>query len=106
MTVEKLYGSIPRARLLEQIESASLQSEAKPQAGKGFGEMLTDALGQVAKLQTQAEQKIGQSMTGSSDVAPHDLMITLEKADVAFQLMNKVRTNLIRAYEEVMRTQV
>jgi flagellar hook-basal body complex protein FliE len=33
-------------------------------------------------------------------------MVALEKADVAFQLMSAIRGKIVRAYEEVMRTQV
>jgi flagellar hook-basal body complex protein FliE len=39
-------------------------------------------------------------------VQTHEAMIALEKADVAFQLMNNIRMKITRAYEEVMRTQV
>ena len=36
----------------------------------------------------------------------HEAMIALEKADIAFQLMNTIRGKIVRAYEEVMRMQV
>jgi flagellar hook-basal body complex protein FliE len=39
-------------------------------------------------------------------VTTHEAMIALEKADIAFQLMTSIKSKIIRAYEEVMRTQV
>ena len=40
------------------------------------------------------------------NITPHEAMIALEKADVAFQLMNTVRQRIVQAYQEVMRTQI
>jgi len=36
----------------------------------------------------------------------HQVMIAAEEADVAFQLMMKIRTKLLKAYEEVMKMTV
>ena len=41
-----------------------------------------------------------------NNITAHDAMIALEKADVAFQLMNAVRTRIVQAYQEVMRMQI
>jgi flagellar hook-basal body complex protein FliE len=106
MSIDKLYGSIPRSRLATPIEKPFIQQNASMPDTKGFGDMLVDALSEVSEVQKSAEVQVSQSMAGEKQVPPHELMISLEKADVAFQLMNKVRSNLIRAYEEVMRTQV
>ena len=87
----------------------------KPEAPKGigqaeeskqsFGQVFNQALQDVDKLQKTADNKITDLVAGKS-ASPHDAMIALEKADVAFTLMNQIRSKIIRAYEEVMRTQV
>lgn len=74
--------------------------------GSGFGEMFNDALKEVDQLQKTANTQIEQMVMGGSEVSPHGAMIALEKADMAFQLMNTIRSKIIRAYEEVIRTQV
>lgn len=81
-------------------------AKAQEASGSKFGEVLTNAMGEVNGLQVQADQKIEAMMTGKGGVSTHEAMIALEKADVAFELMNQLRTKIIRAYEEVMRTQV
>ena len=102
---------------LDQLRIDSLPGIQKPeeihgvpQSPKGektsFGEMFTNAIKEVDDLQKQADGKIAGVMTGQPGVQPHDAMIALEKADLAFQLMNQVRAKIVRAYEEVMRTQV
>lgn len=71
-----------------------------------FGQMFTSAIHEVDKLQTQANGQIQDMVLDKGNVTPHDAMLALEKADVAFQLMTQVRAKIIRAYEDIMRTQV
>lgn len=78
----------------------------KTSESKSFGDFFSDAMKEVSSLQHQAESKIEGIVIGDGKVTPHDAAIALEKADIAFQLMTNIRTKIIRAYEEIMRTQV
>lgn len=70
----------------------------------GFAASLTDAIGQVEQVHTDAQQQVQQLMQGDrQDV--HNVMIAVEKADVAFQLMMQVRNKIVNAYEEVSKLQ-
>jgi len=71
-----------------------------------FGDVLLDAIKETDKLEKIADKKVTDLMVSSTPQSPHDAMISLEKADLAFQLMNQVRSKIIRAYEDLMRTQV
>lgn len=71
-----------------------------------FADVLGNTMKEVNQLQLTAEDKIESFVLGRGAITPHNAMIALEKADVAFQLMNTIRSKIIRAYEEVMRTQV
>ena len=95
----------------------SLESIDKPLGGQkpeesgggqkvSFGSVLKEAVTEVNGLQLEADNKIEDLTLGKGTVSTHDAMIALEKADVAFQLMNTIRGRIVRAYEEVMRTQV
>jgi flagellar hook-basal body complex protein FliE len=86
--------------LLEKKTNISESTQA------GFSEALEKALERVNSLDVQAENLVAQATSGKKQVAPHELILSLEKADVAFELMNKVRQQVIRAYEEVMRTPI
>jgi flagellar hook-basal body complex protein FliE len=68
--------------------------------------MLNNALKEVNDLQNEANNNIEGLTLKKEGVTPHSAMVALEKADVAFQLMNAIRGKIIRAYEEVIRTQV
>jgi flagellar hook-basal body complex protein FliE len=104
-----ISGIDPR---LPQIASIPGVKEARPtesqgaQQSTGFGQMLQNALEEVNTLQNQADSQIEGLTLKQEGVTPHTAMVALEKADVAFQLMTAIRGKIIRAYEEVIRTQV
>ncbi len=74
--------------------------------GVSFGEMFTDAIKQVDSVQKQAENQVEGMALQKDGYTTHGAMMALEKADAAFQLMNNIRSKIIRAYEDVLRTQV
>lgn len=72
---------------------------------KPFNEVLQESIGEVQRLQDEADNTIRQLVAGEiKDVS--DAMIAVERADVAFQTMMVVRNKMVQAYEEVMRMQL
>ena len=70
----------------------------------GFGNVLNAALQQVNQLNGGAEQQIGSLLTGgNADMSK--VMIAVEKADVAFQLMMQVRNKIVGAYQDIEKMQ-
>ncbi|MGA3263218.1 MAG: flagellar hook-basal body complex protein FliE [Terracidiphilus sp.] len=86
-----LSGSPPIA-----ISSAS--SAAGPQP---FADLLTDAVGQVNQLESQAHAAVTGLMTGSG-VDVHQAMIATQKANMAFELALAVRNKAVQAYQSVI----
>jgi flagellar hook-basal body complex protein FliE len=82
------------------------QTTEKAGSKTSFGQMFSDAIKEVDKMQTDADKQIEGMVLGKEGVTTHGAMIALEKADIAFQLMTSIRSKIIRAYEEVIRTQV
>ncbi len=73
-------------------------------SGAGFGAVLKDALNQVTSLQGSAQQQVGTLLSGgSADMSK--VMISVEKADVAFQLMMQVRNKIVSAYQDIEKMQ-
>jgi len=70
----------------------------------GFFTSLTSAIERVEQVHTDAQQQISDLLQGNrQDV--HNVMIAVEKADVAFQLMMQVRNKIVNAYQEIERLQ-
>lgn len=85
-------GSLP-----ERLASTSGQNAVSTP----FSNLLTDAVGQVSSLETQARATVDGLMTGSG-VDVHQAMIATEKADMAFELALAVRNKAVQAYQQVM----
>jgi flagellar hook-basal body complex protein FliE len=51
-------------------------------------------------MQHQADQAVQQLVTGE-DVNPAEVLTSLQKADISFQLMLQIRNKLVQAYQEV-----
>ncbi len=76
-----------------------------PVGGTSFKDVLSDAVGEVQRLQNDADMAIRQLVSGEvKDIT--DAMVAIEKADVSFQTMMAVRNKIVAAYEEVIRMQV
>jgi flagellar hook-basal body complex protein FliE len=71
------------------------------QATTHFDSLLTDAVGQVSALESQAKTAVDGLMNGSG-VDVHQAMIATEKADMAFELALAVRNKAVQAYQSVM----
>ncbi len=85
-----------------QVQPLSLAEPA--QTGDGFGGVLKNALNQVTNLQGSADQQVGSLLSGgNADMSK--VMISVEKADVAFQLMMQVRNKIVSAYQDIEKMQ-
>ena len=69
-----------------------------------FVDELKSKVGEVNKLQTQADQAMSEStVNGASNI--HETMIRLEEADMGMRFLAKVRNKALDAYHEMMRMQ-
>ncbi len=70
-------------------------------AGTPFADLLTDSVGEVSRLEDQAQKAVAGLMTGSG-VDVHQAMIATQKASMAFELALAVRNKAVQAYQQVM----
>lgn len=84
---------------------SQLQSGGQSALGdQGFSGVLKNALNQVNVLNDGAEQQIGTLLQGgNADLS--SVMVAVEKADVAFQLMMQVRNKIVNAYQDIEKMQ-
>jgi len=111
MSIDSFISPISRFSSIQPPKSISetIKTEQTKPNGAGemnFSEMFGNAIKEVDSLQKAADQQIEGLTLGKDGVTTHGAMIALEKADVAFQLMSSVRAKIVRAYEDIMRTQV
>jgi flagellar hook-basal body complex protein FliE len=92
------------ATALPSLASGSQASplSAGQEAGSApFSELLTDAVGQVDQLESQAHAAVTGLITGSG-VDVHQAMIATQKASMAFELALAVRNKAVQAYQQVI----
>jgi flagellar hook-basal body complex protein FliE len=65
-----------------------------------FMSTLRTAMDQVGELQSEADGKVAQLLTGNGQDV-HSAMIAVEKAGLAFQMMVQVRNKIVQAYQQV-----
>lgn len=75
------------------------------ESGKTFGEFLQDSIGKVNTLQQDANVAMEKLASGESQNL-HETLLTVEKAEIAFKMMNQVRTKVLDAYRDIMKMQI
>jgi len=69
-----------------------------------FEKVLSDAFSKVNDTQKEADEAMEKFAAGEIDI--HDVMIQVEKANVALQLTLQVRNKVVEAYQEITRMQI
>ncbi len=87
-----------------EFAAGGTQGASKAGAAAPFSDLLSDAVGEVGKLEDQAANLVHGLMTGSG-VDVHQATIATEKASMAFELSLAVRNKAVQAYQQVMSMQ-
>jgi flagellar hook-basal body complex protein FliE len=101
-----VYNNMPR--IMPSPAKTSPGAAGKDDSGKpgapGFGNLLKDAIQQVNDVEKTSQGELQKFLNNESDL--HSVMLSLEKADLSFQVMMQVRNKIVQAYQEIMKTQV
>lgn len=103
--------NINGSSLLAQMQSMTAQATGdhvtnttliKPQGTSEFGNLLKQAVETVNGLQMDAKDKTNAFEMGDRSITLAEVMITKEKAGIAFDATIQVRNKLVEAYKEIM----
>jgi flagellar hook-basal body complex protein FliE len=94
-------GSVGGASATQRLGAA-----AGTNGGLDFGSILKSAVEQVSDAQQVATVKQQEFQLGESNMSLEEVMISLQKANLAFQGMIQVRNRLVEAYKEVASLQL
>jgi flagellar hook-basal body complex protein FliE len=79
-------------------------TDAAGASGKSFGGMLTDQIGALEKLQTDAAAGSRALAAGNAD--PTEVVMAVERARLGMQLASQIRTKAVDAVQDIFHTQV
>lgn len=80
--------------------------EAGAAGSMDFGQVLKTAVDQVNSTQEESARLAKEFELGTSDANLHEVMTSLQKANISFQTMVQVRNKLVAAYNDIMNMQV
>jgi flagellar hook-basal body complex protein FliE len=69
-----------------------------------FLDSIRDAVNEVDAQQQEAQQRVTGVLQGSGEDV-HTAMLSVERAELSFQLMMQLRNKVVAAYQEVARMQ-
>lgn len=86
------------------LPSPTAAQKAVKQGGD-FADQLKDAINSTNEAQVNADQAVEQLHSGQAGNL-HEVMISLEKADISMRLFVQLRNKAVDAYQEIMRMNV
>ncbi|MBC86243.1 MAG: flagellar hook-basal body complex protein FliE [Bdellovibrionaceae bacterium] len=106
LTISTAESLVQTGKTQSEIRADRMKKDAGMDAqGPSFSDTLEQAVGKVNDLQKSADVMVEKLSTGEQKNIP-EVMIAVEKADIALKLMTQVRNKIIDAYQEVMKMQV
>jgi flagellar hook-basal body complex protein FliE len=101
-----MSAALPAVELQKMTEQTGPVTASPPGVGGGsFAGFLGQMVREVSAKQGVADAAVDGLLTGEN-VSLHQAMISMEEANVSFQLMVEVRNRLLDSYQELMRMQI
>jgi flagellar hook-basal body complex protein FliE len=83
-----------------------IPTPGEPGGGVDFAQALKAALDRVNGSQQSALGLAQRFETGRGEVALHDVMLAMQKANIEFQAVIQVRNRVVAAYQDIMNMQI
>ena len=77
-------------------------AKGAPEGGTKFSDVFKASLDRVNEMQVELDDQIEKLATGETEDVGR-VVVTAQKANVAFEMLMQVRNRLVEAYQEIMR---
>ncbi len=106
LSISTAQGLLRTGKTVSELRSDEFKAKSSiNEGGATFSETLSTAVNKVNELQKSSDKLVQKLATGETKNIP-EVMIAVEKADIALKLMTQVRNKIIDAYQEIMKMQV
>lgn len=85
-------------------DSLTSSASTKKSGSSDFGSVLNSAIQHVNQLQKTADQNVEQFLQGNGEL--HNVALSTQRAEMAFDLGMQIRNKVVSAYQEVMKMQL
>lgn len=102
MSINSISQISPQAiqRLNELGRTGAMPLTQEGTASTTFRDLLLQSIDQVNTMQTDADVAVETLVTGG-EINPAEVLTAVQKADMAFKLMQQIRNKLLEAYREI-----
>ncbi len=90
---------------LESLTKPELQKNPIEQTTNSFGKIIQETINSTAEAERAGEDAMANLASGQARNL-HEVMISVEKADISLKMLVQFRNKALQAYEEIMRMQV
>ena len=84
------------------ISNINLQNEsiANEESSTSFSQVIGDLINNVNDKQIESDNKI-ESLIKGEDVTMHEVMLSMQEAQVSMELLIEMRNKMVEAYQEI-----
>ncbi len=97
LTISSLQNILPEADASKKMEAEKSSSP--------FSDYVKQSLADVNRQMLDADQAIDDLATGKNQDI-HNTMISMQKAEISFELVMQIRNKLMAAYDEIRRMSI
>lgn len=90
--------------LMSHVQNESAQHSAGDMLNQ-FGNVLSDEIHKITELENEAKVNV-QDFAAGKDIPMHQVVMSIEKSDMAFKMAAQVRNHMVRAYKEISQMNV
>ncbi len=90
---------------IKPLPLQSVDSNPIAKVGADFADVIQSTISHVAEAEHQGDKAIERLQSGEAKNL-HEVMISVEKADISVKMLVQFRNKALQAYEEIMRMQI
>ena len=102
-TVDQMLSTLRAVAAQASSKAAEAREKREaPENSVDFAQVLRNSIDRVNQTQQNADVLAENFAAGEGNVDLHEVMLSLQKANISFQEMVQVRNKLVTAYHDVM----
>ena len=87
------------------FDGSAADASSVSQTEQNFSDFIKNSIAEVNQAQNDGDGAIEKLYSGEAQNL-HDIMISVEQADISLRMLVQIRNKALQAYEEIMRIQI
>jgi len=96
---------LPVTAISPPLAQKAADASSVSQTEQNFSDFIKNSIAEVNQAQNDGDGAIEKLYSGEAQNL-HDVMISVEQADISLRMLVQIRNKALQAYEEIMRIQI